>query len=126
MPDAELIELSRLQRDRAREILDEIPLLLGHGSYNTAVNRSCYTAFHMLKALEILDRFDSKKHAGVISFFRANYVKTGVFPEEMSEIIGSLQDAREDSDYNVIVHFDEELATGHYQKARQFFDTVSC
>ena len=55
--DIEIIELSQTQRNRAKRILDEIPLLLEHGIYNTAVNRSYYACFHMLKALEGLDFF---------------------------------------------------------------------
>ena len=115
-----MIELSLMQKNRAKEILGEIPILLEHGSYNTAVNRSYYAAFHMLKALEVLNLFDSKKHSGVISYFRASYIKTGVFPEELSDIIGSLQDAREDSDYNIVVLFDEETADGLYRESLRF------
>ena len=46
-----------MQQNRARGILGEIPMLLEHGWYNTAVNRAYYAAFHMLKALEVIGSF---------------------------------------------------------------------
>jgi uncharacterized protein (UPF0332 family) len=34
-----------------------------------------------MRAVQALDGFDSKKHSGVISAFRKDYIKTGIFPE---------------------------------------------
>ena len=69
MPDKEAIEISRLQLERANAILNEIPVLIAHSAYETAVNRSYYAAFHALKALEALNGYSSKKHSGVIRQF---------------------------------------------------------
>lgn len=35
-----------------------------------------------------LDSVDFSKHAGIISYFRRQYIKTGVFDVELSDIIG--------------------------------------
>ena len=69
MPENEK-ELIFLQMNRAKELLGFIPGFIELGDYNTAVNRAYYAAFHAIKALEIMDGFDSKKHSGAISFFR--------------------------------------------------------
>ena len=124
MLEKELIELSEMQLARSKEILQEIPILMEHSAYNTAINRAYYAAFHAMKAIEALDRYDSKKHSGVISYFRMKYVRTGVFPDELSEIIGELQEARADSDYNIIIRFNAEDAENYYQGAVRFCSVV--
>ena len=43
---------------------------------------------------------DSSKHSGVIAHFNQYYVKTGIFPPVMSDIIKSASYCREKSDYD--------------------------
>ncbi|MDQ3019979.1 MAG: hypothetical protein M3R36_05330 [Bacteroidota bacterium] len=31
--------------------------------------------FHSVRALFLFDKFDSKKHSGIISYFNKNYIK---------------------------------------------------
>jgi uncharacterized protein (UPF0332 family) len=45
-------------------------------------------------AVQALDRFDSRKHSGVIDNFRKNYIRTNIFSREFSDIIGSAFDVR--------------------------------
>jgi uncharacterized protein (UPF0332 family) len=52
-----------------------------------------------MRAVQALDRFDSKKHSGVIAHFRQNYIKTGIFPPAFSDIIGNAFKVRNNSDY---------------------------
>ena len=59
-----------------------------------------YTAFHSLRAVLILDGFDSKKHSGIIAKFRENYLKTDLFGREFSDYISSLFRVRSSSDYD--------------------------
>jgi len=67
--------------------------------FKTAANRSYYCIFHAMRAVHALDGFDSKKHSGVIDNFRKNYIKTGIFPKEFSNIIVEAFDVRLESDY---------------------------
>ena len=46
-----------------------------------------------------MDTFDSKKHGMVIGEFRKRYIKTGIFPVEISDMIGSAFEIRTQSDY---------------------------
>lgn len=123
MPDTAK-ELSELQLDRAKEILGFIPTYLSVGDYNGAVNRAYYACFHAIKALEVLDGYDSKKHSGAISYFRLHYIKTGRLPEELSDVIGLLQTARENSDYNIVISFTAEIAEERAKQAKLFVDVV--
>ena len=60
MPDNNLAELAHLQFEEAKEILKFIPIYITSGDYNGAISRAYYAAFHALKALELLEGFDSK------------------------------------------------------------------
>lgn len=55
--------------EKAKKTLSYIPSYIELGDYNTAINRSYYSAFYSMKAIEILDGFDSKKHSGVVAYF---------------------------------------------------------
>lgn len=41
-----------------------------------------------MRSILALDSVDFSKHAGIISYFRRQYIKTGVFDVELSDIIG--------------------------------------
>ena len=47
-----------------------------------------------------LDKLDSRKHSGVISFFNQNYIKTGKIEGEFSRMLSDAFDIRKESDYN--------------------------
>lgn len=124
LPDNSIKNISELQFKRALEMLNIVPDLIELGAYNTAINRAYYAVFHSMKAIEVFDEYDSKKHSGVISFFRKNYIKTGIFDFELSDIIKALQMQREDSDYNIIAEFNIDDAKDAYEKAKLFVTTV--
>ncbi len=117
MLDQEFIELSQMQLQRAEELLNEASALISFGAYNSSVNRSYYAAFHAMKAVEALDNYDSKRHAGVIQYFRQNYIKPGLFDRALSGMIDRLQNARGDSDYNITVRFSSEDASAYQKEA---------
>lgn len=124
MPDNNIKNISELQFKRALEMLNIVPDLIELGAYNTAINRAYYAVFHSMKAIEVFDEYDSKKHSGVISFFRKNYIKTGIFDSELSDIIKALQMQREDSDYNIIAEFNIDDAKDAYEKTKLFVTAV--
>ena len=93
-------DLAKLRLDNANERLSFIPAILEIGDYKTAANRSYYAIFYAMRAVLALDGFDSKKHSGIIAEFRKNYIKTGIFEDEMSDIISDLFEVRASSDYD--------------------------
>lgn len=124
LPDNSVKELSELQLNRAKELIKFIPGVIELGDYNSVVNRSYYAAFHAIKSIELLDDFDSKKHSGVIAFFRLNYIKTGIIDSKYSKIIGRLQEARESSDYDVMANFTLQDAQEMYEMAKEFVNAI--
>ena len=93
-------DYAKYRLERAGDDLDTARLLFDNGSYRAANNRAYYAIFHSLRAVLAFDNFDSKKHSGVISEFRRRYIKEGVFPEKMSQMIGSAFVIRNASDYD--------------------------
>lgn len=102
-----LPEYSSLQKDyakyrieRAKEDLEAAHLLFNAGNYRIANNRAYYTIFHAMRAVLVFDNFDSSKHSGVIAEFRRRYIKEGIFPVELSKMIGFAFTIRNASDYD--------------------------
>ena len=93
-------DYARYRLDRSKEDLEAAKLLFENGNYRIANNRAYYSIFHALRAVLVFDNFDSSKHSGVIAEFRRRYIKEGVFPIEMSKMIGSAFTIRNASDYD--------------------------
>ena len=100
MPDEAHISLSRVRMEHAWECLKDAQENLNNEQYKNAANRSCYAAFHAMRAVLALDGVDFKRHAGVLSEFQKNYIKTKVFPVSFSRYITDLFNVRTKSDYD--------------------------
>ena len=92
--------LSKIRFDKAKDCLKAARMMLDTQDYLFASNRSYYAVFHAMRAVLVYDDFDSKKHSGIIAEFRKRYIKTGVFEEKISKIIGNQFDMRAHSDYD--------------------------
>ena len=94
-----LKDLSLYRINRSKEELDNARVMLADGRYKLALNRSYYAIFHAMRAVNVLDEFDSSKHSGVIAHFNQYHVKIGDFPKETSKIIRNASEMREHADY---------------------------
>ena len=93
-------DYAKYRIERAREDLEAAHLLYDAGNYRIANNRAYYAIFHAMRAVLVFDDFDSSKHSGVIAEFRRRYIKEGIFPIEISKMIGSAFTIRNASDYD--------------------------
>ena len=98
MSNGSEIGLAKFRLEQARECLHVANANMSI-SLKTSVNRSYYCVFHALRAVLSLDKFDSKKHSGVIGEFRRRYIKTEIFPKHFSDIISRTFRIRNESDY---------------------------
>lgn len=80
--------------------------------------------FTRLRAVLALDGSDMRHHSGVIAEFRRLYIKTGVFPTELSAVISGLFNVRSESDYDDMYCASEEVVALHVKNARLFLDAV--
>jgi uncharacterized protein len=74
----------------AREMLEAARILYENDFYPSAVNRAYYAVFYAANALLVTKGISHGKHSGVISAFRQNFIKNGIFPPEYSKIYGRL------------------------------------
>ena len=98
--DNEAAALSKYRIEQAEQCLNSARLLAQAGDFRGAANRSYYAIFHAMRSVLALKRKDFAKHSGVSAYFRKEYIKSGIFPVEMSDYITSAFEARSDSDYD--------------------------
>ena len=123
-PDQISSNLVAFRLQQARECLQTAEVDIAAGLFKAAANRSYYCVFHAMRAVLALDRFDSKKHSGVISTFRKNYVKTGVFTADISDIIKTAFEVRNNSDYQDFYLISKDEVAAQIENAKTFLATV--
>jgi len=83
-----------------------------------------YCSFHAMRALLALDAFDSKKHSGVISTFRQQYIKTGLLAPELSDMIQHAFRNRGKSDYEDFFIISKDEIADQIENAKIFLAAV--
>ena len=87
MPDDKHVTLSKYRFERACELLSDARALYTSESYKSSNNRAYYSIFHALRSVLALDEVEFRKHSGNIQYFLKEYVKTGKFSKNSSNII---------------------------------------
>ncbi len=121
--DSKII-LSKVRVEHSQDALEEAGLLFRAQKYKGAANRSYYAVFHAMRAVLALDGYDSKKHSGVISEFRKLYIKTKIFPNDISNIVSNLFNIRTDSDYNDLYIISKKEVSEQLKNAKFFIKEI--
>ncbi len=100
--------LSAHRFNQAVTALQSAEYLIERKDYDGAANRIYYAVFHALRSILALDQIDFKKHSAVIAYFRKAYIKTNVFPLQISKTIGKAFDLRAEGDYDDYYEVSEE------------------
>ena len=124
MHNEDLINLSKARLLHAKDCLKEAEILLTANEYKGAANRAYYAAFHAMRAVLILDEFDSKKHSGIIAKFRELYLKTELFDKSFSDAITSLFRVRTASDYDDFYIVSKQDAVIQYLQAQDIVASI--
>ena len=117
-------ELTKYRLSVSFEQLQDSKSLLDNNSYKGSLNRSYYSIFTAIRALLAEKEIDYKKHSAVISHFRLNYIKTGVFESKFSDYVGSVFEIRNNSDYADFFIASREDAENQYSNAVEFYEAV--
>ena len=110
--------------DTAAERLTVSKEMINNGHFKDSINRSYYAIFSATRALLSERYVDFKKHLAVISYFRREYVKPGLFDVKFSGYIGDAFRARQYSDYDDFVIVSREQAEAQYEHAVEFVEAV--
>lgn len=118
------VSLSKYRLEQASEFLNSAMKNLEIDELKTANNRAYYCVFHSMRAVLALDGEDFKKHSGVISYFRENYIKTKIFNRECSDIVSSTSLIRNKSDYDDFYVASRQETKEQVENARVFFNNI--
>jgi uncharacterized protein (UPF0332 family) len=117
-------DLSQYRIKKAKQELETAEILFQKGVFNTSANRSYYSIFHAIRALLALESIDFKKHSAVISHFRKEYVKKGVFDTVFSEIAGNAFNIRNSCDYEDFYLISKNEVKEQIENANMFIDAI--
>ena len=124
MVDSSRLDLCQYRLEKAEEFLRDAKITLSMDLFSTAANRSYYAIFHAVRALLALDGKDFKKHSGVISCFQHDYVRTGIFEKEYSDILKRAFSIRTESDYKDFYVISHEDVNRQVAEAEHFVSGV--
>ena len=108
----------------AKEKLESAKLLLDNGKLKDSIGRSYYAMFTSVRALLALDGVDFSKHAGVISYFQKEYIKTGVLEVKYSKYISQAFQIRNNTDYADFYIVSKSDAEEQYKRAEAFYEVI--
>lgn len=90
LPNDSKLELMQYRLSMAKEKLDSAKLLLDNNMYKDSISRSYYAMFTSVRAILAMDGVDFKKHAGVISYFQREYIKSGILEKKYSKYLSQI------------------------------------
>lgn len=118
------LDLCRYRLDKAKDDLGVSKENLENKRFSQSINRSYYSMFHAVRALLALEKYDSKKHSGVISYFAQHYVKTGKIEPEYSKMLTNAFKIRNNCDYDDFYIAAYEDANKQAENANKFIKKV--
>ena len=117
-------DLLRYRMSQANDSLREASILRNADAPRGAVNRAYYAMFYALLALLATKQLGTSRHSGAISLFDREFVKTGVFPPELSKALHLAFDRRQTHDYGEMIDLDAETSDEAIADATKFVDAV--
>lgn len=108
----------------AEENLESAKILYDNNQLKAAANRAYYCVFHSMRAVLAVEGVDFKHHSGVIAYFRKEYIKTGIFPKNLSTIIQTTSMVRESSDYDDFYLISRDDAKKQIDDAEIFYKEI--
>ncbi len=117
-------ELSIYRLSEVEQCIKDAKNAYDNGGYKTAANRSYYAMFHSIRALLAIEKVDYKKHSAVISHFRREYIKTDIFPMELSDYLGEAFEVRGKSDYDDFYIISKEEVQAQINHAEKLYNAI--
>ncbi len=115
----------RARMDQAHETLKEAEVLFGQDLWRGAINRSYYAMFYAVLALAASRDVAISKHTHAIAFLDKEFIKTGIFPKELSRSLHIAFDERQTNDYGEIWDIDYTEAEQTLSDAQSFVNTIT-
>lgn len=110
---ADLVEKAKRSLDVARE-------LQARGDYDFSVSRLYYALFYVAEALLLTKGMSFSSHSAVLSALHEQFVKPGLLPKEMHQLIHETFDRRQEADYEAGVQIAREEVDSLISRAEKF------
>lgn len=110
---------------RARRYMKSAKLLIEDGDYESAVSRVYYAMFYSVEALLLTKGLSFSSHKAVISAFGQHFVKTGIFPKDMSKTLTKVFEKRQFGDYEFTFVITKEEAEDILKDGRRFIAEIA-
>jgi uncharacterized protein (UPF0332 family) len=110
--------------ENANETLNEIPILVKHKLWNTAVNRLYYACYYAVTALLINHEIEAQTHSGVRTMLALHFTKTKKLSVKLNKFYTDLFESRQSSDYADFVFFDYETVMELYRQSIVFIKAI--
>lgn len=118
-------ELALYRLGQAEESLDEAKFLYeGHKSPRSVINRAYYAMFYSVLALLIFEPYSSSKHSGVLSYFNRQFIKGGIFSQDVGRAVNKAFDLRQRGDYREQVKLTRDQVAPFLDWAKRFIESA--
>ncbi len=110
---------------RARKYLESAEILLKSRDYESSVSRVYYAMFYSVEALLLTEDITVSTHKGVISVFGERFIKTGIFPKDMSKELSRAFEKRQLGDYEYTFVISEAEALEMFENGKNFVKKIA-
>jgi uncharacterized protein (UPF0332 family) len=107
--------------EKAADAIENAKYNLRGEFYGVTANRTYYACYYCLIALLYTQKVYSKTHQGAKAKFSELFIKTGIFPVEVSDLISLLFDYRQEADYDLDAEITKEEANSLISKASEIY-----
>lgn len=122
--DEQKINLAKYRLEKAMEEFKSAEQSYNGKLFRVSLGSSYYSIFHGVRMLFAFEGIDSKSHKGVSHLFNFHFVKTGLLPRKMNEILSSAFEMRLDSDYEDFFVASKEEAKEQIENADFFITEI--
>jgi len=120
----EIVEIVKHLIRRSEGKLTSAKILLERDRIDDAISRAYYAAFLSVRALLYLLGISTRTHTGVITMFGLRVIKEGLLPSKIGKYLSELLEARETSDYAIMLYYTKEDGEIYIQKAEEVIVAV--
>lgn len=124
MSEEQVEKLINYRIQQAQQALQEADLLYHASLFLGAINRAYYAMFYAIQALIVLQNEVTSKHSGAIAFFDREFIKTGIFPKDLSRSLHLAFDRRQMNDYGEVSIFSQPDVETALTDAKEFVEAV--
>lgn len=122
--DEKRINLAKYRFEKAKEELESAKQSFENNFLKAALSRSYYVIFHSTRIIFALEGIDSKTHKGVAHLFNLHFIKSGLLPFKLNEILADAFEMRLDSDYEDFYFVTKEEVKEQIENAEFYLNEI--